>query len=99
MIENLRSKETKGTEEAYGGADNTEPASASGFSRDGGLLNWLTEFFVSLHFVCYTFDARDEDMIFLESAVLCGSRWGEYARQRKRRLKNRQNYLPCEGGS
>ena len=41
MIQDLRVEETKGAEEAYGGTDNTEPAIASTFGRDGGLLAWL----------------------------------------------------------
>ena len=43
MIQDLRIKETKGAEETYGGTDNTEPAIASTFGGDGGLLVWLAE--------------------------------------------------------
>ena len=41
MIQDLRVKETKGAEEAYGGTDNTEPAIAFTFGRDGGLSAWV----------------------------------------------------------
>lgn len=57
MTEDPRIKETKGAEEAYGGTGNTEPASASTFSRDGGLLIWLTDCSTSFYFLELGFDA------------------------------------------
>ena len=43
MIQDIRIEKTKGAEEAYGGADNTEPAIASTFARDDGLVIWLAD--------------------------------------------------------